>query len=138
MIQSREIVLKLQKISQNWARQIDQNLQERLGIGLAQLKIMELLQDGQILSQRQLADDLSQTEASISRQIKLIQERGWLIVATDSNERRKHLVKLNPTGQKIVVAAQEIVSEQNQKMMQNINTKQRQVLLDLLQKIGIS
>jgi DNA-binding MarR family transcriptional regulator len=134
----RQIISKLQKTSQNWARQTDQILQERLGIGLAQLKIIDLLHDENVLSQRELADNLSQTEASISRQIKLMHQQGWLLVATDLNERRKRRVKLAPAGQRIVMAAQEIVNEQSQKMLQNVNLKQQQSLLDLLQKLNIN
>lgn len=131
----RQIIFKMQRFSQNWSRQADQSLQERLGIGLSQLKIMNLLQDDNVLSQKELANNLSQTEASISRQVKFMQKHGWLITATDPTERRKRLVKPTAAGQKIASAAQEVVNEQSQKMLQNISPKQQQALLDLLQKL---
>lgn len=134
----RQIISKLQKISHSWVRQTDQALQERLGIGLSQLKIMDLLQNDVVLSQRQIADELSQTEASISRQVRLMQERGWLTTATDPSERRKRLAQSTLAGQKITIAAQEIINEQNQKLLQNISPKQQQAFLDLLQKLEIS
>ena len=48
-------------------RQSDQVLQERLGIGMSQLKLLMMLQNSPNVQQRKLAECLGQTEASISR-----------------------------------------------------------------------
>jgi DNA-binding MarR family transcriptional regulator len=61
-------------------RQSDQVLQERLGLGMSQYKILMILHEKPQIRQRVLADQLGQTEASISRQIKLLVERGMLVV----------------------------------------------------------
>lgn len=122
-------------LSQTWSRQVGQVLRERLGVGLAQLKIMNLLHAEPGASQRHLADSLAQTEASISRQIKLMQDYGWLQTIVDPNERRKRRAKLTPAGLKLTIAAQEVISEQNRIFCQKLTEKQQVLLLKLLKTL---
>ncbi|HSX23988.1 MAG TPA: MarR family winged helix-turn-helix transcriptional regulator, partial [Candidatus Saccharimonadales bacterium] len=62
----------LQHLSGVLAKQSDQALQERLGIGFSQFKILRVLQHSPQTQQRQIAEWIGKTEASISRQIKLM------------------------------------------------------------------
>ena len=68
----------LQHVSSLLAKQSDQVLQEQLGIGLAQFKILRTLQTEPRTPQREIAFNLGQTEASISRQVKLMIADGLL------------------------------------------------------------
>src|SRR5688572_31693887 len=72
-------------------RQSDQILQERLGIGMSQVRILTMLEHEPNVQQRKLADRLGQTEASISRQIKLMREKGFLTVAVNPKSKREHI-----------------------------------------------
>src|SRR6266545_1497160 len=91
-------------------RQSDQVLQERLGIGLSQFKILMMLQ-WRPHTQRELADSLGQTEASISRQIKLLVEKGMLTVTVNPQNRREHRTTPTAKGIKVGQAAQEVMAE---------------------------
>src|SRR5579863_5003598 len=88
----------LQHVSFVLARQADQALQERLGIGFSQYKILMTLQFNPHVQQKQIAESLGQTEASISRQIKLLHDKGLLSTRINPSNRREHITTPTPKG----------------------------------------
>lgn len=90
-------------------KQSDQVLREQLGIGLSQYRILIVLEWNPRVQQRAIADNLGQTEASISRQIKLLKAKGLLQSKIDPNNRRKHLSVPTPLGMQITEAATNIL-----------------------------
>ena len=113
-------------------RQSDQVLQERLGIGISQLRILLMLEHEPNARQRKLADYLGQTEASVSRQIKLLVEKGLLTVAVNPKSKREHISTLMPKGIKMTIAAKDILSLYHQPMVDLLTDKQRKQLTDML------
>jgi DNA-binding MarR family transcriptional regulator len=90
-------------------KQSDQVLQEQLGIGLSQFKILMVLEWNPRVPQRGVADSLGQTEASISRQIKLLTAKGLLVSKRDPQNRRKHITAPTPLGMQVTEAATNIL-----------------------------
>jgi len=122
----------LQHIAAVLHRQSDQVLLERLGIGMSQFRILVMLQASPGISQRKLGDSLGQTEASISRQIKLLQEKGLCASRTDPAERRKHLAAPTTKGLKITEAAREVLASYHAPMLDPLTDKQRRALQETL------
>lgn len=116
-------------------RQSDRILQERLGIGLSQYKILMMLQWAPDTSQRQLADGLGQTEASISRQVKLLLEKGMLALQVDPQERRRHMARPTAKGVKITIAARETLDQYNETMLGVLSEKEREQFMGMLRRI---
>jgi DNA-binding MarR family transcriptional regulator len=123
----------LQHVASTLQRQSDQVLQERLGIGISQYKILTMLQERANASQRQIADNLGQTEASISRQVKLLQEKGMIIMQVDPEEKRKHMMRATPKGIKITVAARETLNQYIEPMLRVLGGKEREQFIKTLQ-----
>ncbi|HKU18798.1 MAG TPA: MarR family winged helix-turn-helix transcriptional regulator [Candidatus Saccharimonadales bacterium] len=113
-------------------RQSDQMLQERLGIGMSQFKLLLMLQKSPNVQQRTLAERLGQTEASISRQIKLLCEKGLLTVRVNPKSRREHITVPTTKGIKITEAAVEVLGEYNTPMLEKLSEKQRQQMAEAL------
>ncbi len=90
-------------------KQSDQALQEQLGIGLSQFKILMVLEWNPRVQQRAIADSLGQTEASVSRQIKLLKDKGLLISKADPQNRRKHITTPTTKGMQITEAANNVL-----------------------------
>lgn len=88
----------LQHIAFSLARQNDAILQDELGIGFSQFKILMVLQWRPNVQQKQIAEQLGQTEASISRQIKLMYDDGLLQSTPRPENRREHVTTLTPRG----------------------------------------
>ncbi len=99
----------LQHLSAVMGKQSDQVLQEQLGIGYSQYKILMVLEWNPRVQQRSIAESLGQTEASISRQIKLLQNKGLLVTKPDSQNRRKHITAPTTLGMQLTEAATAIL-----------------------------
>lgn len=95
----------IQHLAAVMGRQSDQVLQEQLGIGLSQYKILMVLEWNPRIQQKSIADSLGQTEASISRQIKLLTKKGLLVARPDPQNRRKHITAPTPLGMQVTEAA---------------------------------
>ena len=90
-------------------KQSDQVLQEQLGIGLSQFKILMVLEWNPRVQQKSIAESLGQTEASISRQIKLLKQKGLLLTKPDVQNRRKHITMPTTLGMQVTEAATNII-----------------------------
>lgn len=113
-------------------RQSDQVLQERLGIGMSQYKLLMMLQHNPNVQQRKLAECLGQTEASISRQIKLLCEKGLLVIRVNPKSRREHITILTARGLKMTDAAADVLSGYHSPMLDLLSEKQQQQLIETL------
>ena len=122
----------LHHLSAVFARESDQILQEQLGIGLAQFKILTTLINNPVAQQRYIAVSLGQTEASISRQVKLLLKKGMLESRVNPHNRREHRTTLTPKGQRIMSAAQQVLKGYQSGSLVHMSTKQRDQLLELL------
>src|SRR4051812_18773012 len=90
-------------------KQSDQTLREQLGIGLSQYKILMVLEWNPRTGQKSIAISLGQTEAAVSRQIKLLKEKGLLETRIDPNNKRKHITVPTPQGMQHTEAADNIL-----------------------------
>lgn len=122
----------LQHICSILSKQADQVLQERLGIGISQFKILRVLQYSPKTRQRQIADWLSQTEASISRQIKIMIDRGLLQVTISPKNRREHLTTPTARGMRITEEALQVLTDCHAAMYDELGEKKQQQLLRIL------
>ena len=123
----------LQHLAFVLARQSDQVLQEQLGIGFSQFKILMVLQWDPMVQQKYIAEKLGQTEASISRQIKLLHDKGMLTTTISSSNRRQHITSLTAKGERHIDKALEILNSYHAPVFDQLTDKQRNQLLETLQ-----
>jgi len=132
MSHTNNIGYMLHHLSFVLARQSDQVLQEQLGIGFSQFKILMALQTGPSVQQRQIADNLGQTEASISRQIKLMHRQGLLISIKNPQNKREHITRASTKGERLTNKANEVLNAYHSPMFHRLNVKQQEQLLEIL------
>lgn len=106
---STNFVYLFNHLSEVIAKQSDQVLQEQLGIGLSQYKILMVLEWNPRIQQKAIADALGQTEASISRQVKLLKAKNLLTSKIDPTNKRKHIGLPSPLGMQITEAANDLL-----------------------------
>lgn len=113
-------------------RQADQVLQERLGVGMSQFVILSNLEKWPQSKQRALANRLGQTEASVSRQVSLLKQKGLVSTHIDPAERRHRLVTLTVKGLKVAIAAKEALEQFYVQIFSVLEAKKRVQLETLL------
>lgn len=125
----------LQHLAFTMGRQNDQILQERLGIGFSQFKILMVLEKNPYVQQRDIADALGQTEASISRQIKLMLDKGLLQTKVQPENRRRHLTVPTAKGLRLTEEALEALNGFHAPMFERLSEKDQTKLLETLSKM---
>ena len=113
----------------------DRVLQEQLGIGMSQFKILGAIQNNQRLLQRHIATILNQTEASISRQIKLLHQRQLLVTQFNPKDHREHITVLTPNGRQVINAATEVLEAFQTQFVEGLSDRQQAELIGLLDQI---
>jgi DNA-binding MarR family transcriptional regulator len=125
----------LQHTAATLARQSDQALQERLGIGQSQFRILIVLEWYPGVQQKHIAENLGQTEASISRQIKLMLEEGLLQTTINPQNKREHITSLTRKGQRLAEEAKNVLNHYHAPLWEAIGEKGQRQLMDLLTHI---
>lgn len=132
---SSSLAYILHHVAFNLDRQSDQILLEQLGVGFAQFKILMALQVNPIVGQKELSESLSQTQASISRQIKILRSKGMIVSRINPKNRRQHLTLITAKGQKIREAAIAILDKQYEEDFSSIGKKSIERLQEDLGKL---
>src|ERR1035437_10244488 len=113
-------------------RQVEQAMQEQLGIGLSQYRIMSTLQKDPYIQQRQIAKNLNQTEAAVSRQTKLLIKQGFIESTINPKNRRAHITILTSKGMRFTEMAESIFAKTHQSAMSGLGDKQQKALTEAL------
>lgn len=132
---TKNIGYLLQHTATTLARQSDQVLQERLGIGFSQFKILMTLQWDASVQQKHIAESLGQTEASISRQIKLMHKSGLLQSKVSPRNRREHITTLTRKGMRLADEAQNVLNSYHAPMWQAVGEKGQKQMVELLRQM---
>lgn len=98
----------LHNLSNSLHKSVDEAIKDRVGVGLAQYKVLEAIQYKGIAKQNELASMLRQTEAGISRQVKLLYKKGLLVYTSESRSGGSD-VTLTRIGEEVVRLAYQVV-----------------------------
>src|SRR5256885_1805371 len=74
----------------------------------------------------------AKTEASVSRQIKLLHERGMLLTRINPAERRQHITEITAKGFKVAEAARHLMGQHLTPKLSKFSEKQIQQLIETL------
>ncbi|MDB5163665.1 MAG: MarR family transcriptional regulator [Candidatus Saccharibacteria bacterium] len=116
-------------------RQSDLLLQERLDIGFSQFKILMALKWHQGVQQRQIAEYLGQTEASVSRQIKLLHEAGLLTSKVSPTSKRERVTSLTEKGNKRADLAKDLLNQHFDALFGRLSPEQHDQYLQILNRM---
>ena len=135
MAPAAETSYLLEHIASLLAKQSDQVLQEQLGIGLSQYKILRALQAEPRTMQREIAANLGQTEASISRQVKLMLADGLLQSQRNPKDHREHLTVVTSKGERLTEAAAVVLERYHRPTFAALNDKQQEQIAAVLRTL---
>jgi DNA-binding MarR family transcriptional regulator len=90
-------------------KQSDQLLQEQLGIGWSQYRVLMVLELNPRIQQKSIGKTLGLSEAGVSRQIRLLRKKGLLSSIVDPSNKRRHLSVATPLGIQVTDAANGIL-----------------------------
>jgi DNA-binding MarR family transcriptional regulator len=106
--------------------QSDLILRDSIGVGFGQVQIMQALHRSVPLSQRALAQKLHQTEANVSRQLRLLKRKGLAAIAKNKKDKRLREISLTNKGNKTYTKAEKILVGQHKELLKLLNKKEVQ------------
>jgi len=118
-----DVITKIQRLAFRIERHADQILLEKLGIGFSQFRIIHELERNPKAKQNQLARALGQTEASISRQVKIMRADRLMITSINPSNKREHITTLTPKGARIKEAATESLDKLYKSLIEDLSSK---------------
>lgn len=116
-------------------RQSDEALRESLGVGYSQFKILMAAKHRSGLKQSDIAHFLGQTEASVSRQIKLMKSEGLLLVRTDPENRRSRSIVLTDKGTELGRQCVELLEQTHAATFGSLSFSEQKMMHGLIDRL---
>ncbi|PJE65103.1 hypothetical protein COU91_03365 [Candidatus Saccharibacteria bacterium CG10_big_fil_rev_8_21_14_0_10_47_8] len=105
---------------------LDELLLSKANVGLSQVRIMSALHSALPRSQRAVAGQLMQTEANVSRQLRLMQKQGLVSIKKNKKDARQRDVLLTKRGTQRYDQAEKLLAAQQKEMLKMLNKKEAQ------------
>lgn len=118
-------------------RQSDEALHAELGMGFSQFKILMASKHNMGHKQNDIARHLGQTEASVSRQIKLMKAEGLLSVRVDPENRRARSIILTDKGTDIGRRCIEVLERTHSSVFGSLSFSEQKLMRELLDRLII-
>jgi DNA-binding MarR family transcriptional regulator len=132
---SQRLYWQIQKIAFLLEKKADEALKEELGIGFAQYKVLEAINQNSLARQNMVAEMLDQTEASISRQIKILENKGLINVAKVMGNKRARELSLTKVGEEIVGQSEHILEITQEKTMTGLSFQDQRYLIEIFERM---
>ena len=115
--------------------QSDEALRTQLNIGYSQFKILMAAKHKTGLKQNDIAHYLGQTEASVSRQIKLMKHDGLLSVQTDPSNRRARIIIITSKGAELGRKCLEVLEHTHATVFGSLSYAEQKLTRELLERL---
>lgn len=105
MTNLRSIVGPIMRLAFSIEKVADRKLRRDLGLGVSQFRMLMVIRRGVAVRQRDIAEYWGVAEASVSRQIETLREKGFVAHRRAQKNRREHTLELTPRGLALVERA---------------------------------
>jgi DNA-binding MarR family transcriptional regulator len=110
----------------------------QLKITIDQWLVLKCLEENPKSSQMELAEKVFKDNASITRIIDLLVKAGFLHREINPKDRRKTILKITPSGEKILDDVYKIILKNRAKALENITREEIEIVSSVLKKISIN
>ena len=121
----------IHKLAFLFEKKADEQLRSELGIGFAQYKVIEAINQNALTKQNTVARLLDQTEASISRQITILQKKGLITVQNVMGNKRAKELLLTRVGEDISRQAEQILALVENETIGELTYQEQRILQEL-------
>lgn len=116
-------------------RQSDEALRGSLQIGYSQFKILMAAKHRSGLKQSDIASFLGQTEASVSRQIKIMKAEGLISVRIDPDNRRSRSIVLTDKGTALSRQCVELLEHTHAATFGSLSFAEQKIMQELIERL---
>ncbi len=116
-------------------KRADESLKQQVNIGFAQYKVLEAIGRNSLAKQNMIAELLDQTEASISRQIKILEKKELIVVATVMGNKRARELSLTETGESLLQQCEEILDLAQAQIIGSLSYQEQRHFQELFERM---
>jgi DNA-binding MarR family transcriptional regulator len=123
----RELLGNMHRVVSLFAKLADQLLSRRLGLSLAQFRLLAVLEcsTGTPQTQRAIADALDITEAAVSRHIRALVACGFILADRNRHSRRMNDIAITAAGSVIKQKALELLDAESHHLFGSLSYRNR-------------
>lgn len=114
----------------------DKILKESHNLGLAQFRILLVLEASDGITQKQIAGELAQTEASISRQIKILAGKGLIDIEGNFDNKRERRIFQTHQGHATATESVKALNDYHQPIFDALSEEEQSQLSEILKKLS--
>lgn len=108
---------------------------QKAGLYYGQPMILEYIKEHDLCTQKELADSLHISPASVATSIKRLEKSGFVKRSTDKDDTRKNRLSLTYKGLKTLADFRFICDETDKKMFQGFSEAECELLCNFLQRL---
>lgn len=114
----------------------EEMLEVEVGLGLSAARIMSVLDKSSAASQRDIAMELRQTEANVSRQLQNMKKQGLVSIGRNKKDSRQRDVTLTAKGANKYQDAAKVLKKQQKQLLKILNAGESAAIEIAAQKLA--
>lgn len=129
-----QLYWQIHSLSFQLEKRIDEALKDELNLGFAQYKVLEAVHQNELTKQNVVARLLNQTEASVSRQTKILEKKGLIHVNVVMGNKRARELSITRVGYDIIRQSTEIMERVQADMFGALRPEEQRLFYQLLSR----
>lgn len=105
---------------------------KRFGIGIIEWRVMAMLAIEPRISSARISQVIGLDKASISRESRKLEEKGYLLVGGDPANQRRKTLELTPLGYELHDEIIQVALERERRLLTDLSSEEVETLLSLL------
>lgn len=107
---------------------------KRFGIGIIEWRVMAMVAIEPDITPARITLVIGLDKASVSRESRRLEEKGYLAVAEDPGNQRRKLLSLTPLGYELHDRIIQVALERERRLLSDLSPDEVETLVDLLQR----
>lgn len=108
---------------------------KKFGIGMMEWRVISVLFSNPNSSVQNISDILGLDKAAVSRTIKKLNEKKYLEISGDSDDKRIYVINLTEFGQEIYEVASDFSIEREKQLLETLDDTEKDQLFNILKKL---
>lgn len=117
-------------------RKVMQSLLDKTGVYQAQHYLLMVISSNQYASQKELADSLEISTATVAVSLKKLENGGYIKKVMDEDDNRLNKIVITEKGNKVVEQSREIFKLRDEKIFHGFTDNEMDTFIELVQKLN--
>lgn len=108
---------------------------QNFGIGMMEWRVISVLSSSVNSSLQSISDILGLDKAAVSRTVKKLEEKKFISVDGDENDKRVYVINLTKTGEQLYEIAADFAIVREKLLLEGLNEAEKDQLFNILKKL---